>query len=275
MKKIFYTQSNFNRKEPYRILTSIYKSNNRLFVSKKPVSPLAINHLKHIATSEYKWQKFIGNRGKVIKGKLVDGTLEYKFLVHKTLDSLISTSLANKQLLLATQYFLSGIHIIDSLPSHKISTYPSNMLNQYLDHFDISPTSGKQFLDIANLDIATDNLILDSQQVYFLDCEWVTDFPVEKKFLLYRYCLYSALKYRQLFQNFNNLDLVEFAYGGLFFPANWLVSAFSKTEIKNDLENYFLKEEGFQTHIHIYKKHCTYIGHHFKLCSIFKKLCRI
>ena len=262
MKKIFYLKSNFNRKEQFRILTTIYKENNHLFVSKKPISKLAINHLSNFISSEKKWQKYIGNKGRVVKGKLIDGTIYYKFLNHKTLDTLIIDALSNKQLPLATQYFLSGINLIKNLPSRKINTYPSDKLNQYLKYFGVPPSPNQQYLDIANLDIVTDNLILDSKNNYYLDCGWLTNFPVEKKFVLYRYCLYSALKYRHLFQNYKNLDFSEFAYGELYFPTDWLARAFSSIEIKNDIKNYFLKEENFQAYIHIAKKKCKYIGCH-------------
>jgi len=259
MKRLLYIKSNFNRKEKYRIITSIYKNNGHFFVSKKPASPLAGDHLKNIIVSEKHWQNFIGNKGKVIKGQLTNETIEYKFLNHKTLDTLIVDSLSNKRFISATKYFFIGINIINNLPSHKINTFPTDKLNKYFKYFGATPLPGQQYLDIANLDIATDNLILDSQTTYFLDCEWITDFPVEKNMLIYRYCLYSALKYRQFFKNFNKLDLTEFAYSELFLPTKWLMHIFTPVEIKNNLENYFLKEENFQAYLHIVKRRSPYV----------------
>jgi hypothetical protein len=209
--------------------------------------------------NEKKWQNFIGKQGSVVKGSLVNGQIRYRFLSQPTLDNQIITALANKQFLLATDLFFMGLNLIYQLPSIVLRTYPALSLSGYLDLFQTAPLAHHHFVSPANLDIAPDNLIVSRRQTYYLDCEWVTDFPVEKNLLIYRYCLYALLRYQSLFLAYSRLKFCHFCYRGLLIPQDWFIRLFPPRG-QLQLHSYFLKEENFQSRLHLFKSKEKYFS---------------
>jgi len=256
MTNTLYSQSNLMRKKPFRIITSIVTNNkNKIVVLKKPVTKSAEKHIKQIHHNEIIYQKYLQGIGQVLISQPVNKHLEYNYIKNLSLDLQIVRALTDNNYPLATSYFSSGLNIINKLPSIKLNKYPQNQLKNYSKIFKKIPNTPNIFFPVGNIDINTDNIFIDSGTVTFIDCEWITNFPIEKNFILYRYCFYCAIKYSHLFTNTDTINIVEFWPEGPFLPQQWFDLAFD-SHLK--LQDYFLMENNFQNYVNLNKTNSIY-----------------
>ncbi len=254
MNKVLYAKTVASRKEKFRILTSIEERSGRRLVFKKALSPESRRHLGGILKNEEKWQNFIAETGKVLRGKLVESGsgIQYSFISDYNLEKNISDFLLEKDFAKASEHFSLGLRIIEGLPCFRLDALAQfTNLKQYREVFLANPVLPSYFIKTANLDIVADNLIISKDKPLFIDCEWIFDFPIERDFVKYRYLFYLANKIGPLLRKFSGKRMVNFVEPGLLIFEEWWSMAFNDLNRKL-LINFQRKEENFQRYVYDY-----------------------
>lgn len=247
MAKILYSKSNLRRKKKFRILTTIVQDGRNITVFKKSIYSESSRHLLSILKNEKKWQNYIGDLGCVQSGKLIDNKIEYTYLNYPTLEYKLCDSIINKNFTEATRYFKKGIDIIDNLPSQKIIKYQNK--NQYIKIFGLEPESNQKFVIVGNIDVVAENIIIKNKNVFYIDCEWLFNFPIEVNYIKYRYILNLLPKLKNLL-NFIKIDTFNsFGYQGLYIPSTWLKYAFPTKKDQELIIKFAQKELYFQKYV--------------------------
>lgn len=247
MKKLLYIKANLERVPKLRIVTKIIQKNKNILVCKKSFDNLSLKHLKKIRNNEIIWQRYIKNIGKVLKSKIKGDHLYYKYIKKDTLDKKISNALLAKDFNKATLYFKKGIDLINKIPNFKIKTHPK--INDYLSIFGLKPNLKCAFFKTSNIDITSENLIFSKKTIYFLDCEWVFDFPIEKDYIIFRYLISILPKNQPLFSTFKSLIFSEYGYKGFYIPDSWLQYSYPTKASKKRIIYFSKKEKHFQNYV--------------------------
>ena len=194
------------------------------------------------------WQNYIKDLGFVLPGKLIDkNKIEYKYIDHSTLEYKIYENLANKNFVQATRYFKKGIDIINSFPSQKINKYSNK--SQYKKIFGLEPEVNQNFILKGNIDVVAENIIIKNKKIFFIDCEWLFDFPIEVNFLKYRYTLNLLPKFKTILNFIEDDTFHSFGYPGLYIPSSWLKYAFPIKKDQKQIINFSQKELYFQKYV--------------------------
>jgi hypothetical protein len=237
-----FAKSNYFRKLKYRIITTITSK----YVIKKALSSKSIPHLKKILKNEKIWQNYIGNLGKVIKGKLKNKSLIYDYYNKPNIKTELHNAFINKNYKKFNFLLRKCFNYLDKLPTIKLNNYSQKQLNQYKKIFNLEPDLKDKLIKIANIDLLPDNLIFTNKQVFHIDSEWVYNFPLEIGFL----------KTRLIFRLLQNLNPVLIKYPKSFSlissnnipcPSIWAV--YIKKYTNEEVDNYIQKEINFQKYI--------------------------
>lgn len=248
MTKILYSKSNLRRKKKFKILTTIVKNDQDIKVYKESICSESNKHLLSILKNEKTWQNYIKDLGFVLPGKLINNNkIEYKYIDHSTLEYKIYENLANKNFTQATKYFKKGIDIINNFPFQKINKYPNK--SQYKKIFGLEPEVNQNFILKGNIDVVAENIIIKNKKTFFIDCEWLFDFPIEVNFLKYRYTLNLLPKLKNLLNFIENDTFHSFGYQGLYIPSTWLKYAFPIQKDQEQIIKFAQKELYFQKYV--------------------------
>lgn len=181
MKKVIYCKYNLNRAPQFQTKTVIYKDDRERYIEKYPLTELANNHMDKFESN----YRLIQNLYPVIEfvtcKRLPDG-IRYPYIVGTPMDEVLKGRIQQWD---------------DVLPQFKqmiTEIYKAN--DTYQCKF--TKTEGFQeiFGDIdckedvclcpCNLDVIFDNLMLVNNKITAFDYEWVCDFPVPEKYIIYR-----------------------------------------------------------------------------------------
>ena len=230
--KVIYSKYNRGRLPKFQIETSIYNDHGRLFVTKKALTADALSHIKTLNNNYIKISENYKNI-KIVKPSLKDNIITFEFIKGNSLDSLILESLLYK----------------DKQKLFELFEYYKNLINQMegevIENFCSSSTSAEVFgLDIklenvicispTNIDLIFDNIIINEEKNNFIiDYEWVFDFYIPVKFIIYRSVYYLILKYPEYLKGFIREE-----------------ELFSFFEISDNEKNVFYKmESNFQKYV--------------------------
>jgi len=176
--EIMYTKFNTTRKPKYQISTTIYKENETPYVKKKALNKSAIPHIQNLISNtdplceiihtETDSVTFAYIEGKTFsdllldacekcdKDKFIDLVNDYKKFIFKR-------EIIDKEIFNPTEEFV------------EMFGYPTEVLKNI------------QCFKKSNIDLNFDNIIIDADGNYIiLDSEWVFDFEIPVKFVLFR-----------------------------------------------------------------------------------------
>lgn len=185
--KIDYIKYNRERKKRFRFSTSVEKKNNKKIVVKRPLNEKAEKTMRNWLGHEDAWKGMLPNL------KYAEGRLEGKNYVTEFIEGISlqvylyrwihePTTLISKIKELEARYFRpEGKNVVEFQFSEAFEhvfgeTYPKEEKSLLYTNID---------LNFANLKLASDG------EVYNFDYEWIFDFPIPYKYVLWR--MYSQL----------------------------------------------------------------------------------
>lgn len=184
--KLLYTKYNRNRKDKYKIKTSIYENENgKRIVCKESLTDSGLFHLNIINENYYLLKNFYKkcelNIPRLENNKLI---LEYK------MGNTMATQLLNA---INEEDDRKIFGILDFFKEILIGFDKSNIIDYY-DTDDFEIIFGNNYynlckcksLKVSNIDLNLDNIIIDKDAVTILDYEWVFKFPLPIEFIIYR-----------------------------------------------------------------------------------------
>ena len=185
MKKVLYTKFNSYRRTDFQIKTSIIDEDSVRYVIKEAMNDKAVTQIAkmkdnyELLSKAYKDIKVIPyeETDNGLKFEFKDGTslLEGVDFVHDDIDDIVTR--INKALDIVLD--ISDEYIGDFEMSEEFGAFFSECI----------PDKEKSY-KIANIDSIFDNFVVADREVWCLDYEWVLDFSVPVKYLIYRSILY-------------------------------------------------------------------------------------
>ena len=187
--KLLYTQTNYTRLPAFRLQTSILRSSKGLIIEKKSVSDEGLAHITELQKNQSLIQKNYPTLKlpKIIKTS--KKSIQYEFIDGKNLQVELEEALFNKSYAKADDIVKKAISWISALSTTEVD-------RAQIDHF--AKFLGFPKLDLrilgpnynafrpALLDLKLANLIEHGSNMYLVDTEWVYDWCVPARFVLWR-----------------------------------------------------------------------------------------
>lgn len=183
MKRVIYCKYNQNRASRFQTKTKICQTENKLFIEKQALTEKAIVHVKSFRKN-YESVKNIYPKIELIPCQMNEEIVHYPFIKGKNIDKLLKENVSSWDGL-----FVFLKNIIDDLflvnPENKCHF---EMTEGFIELFGNVDCANDICIQPCNLDMIFDNLIFteDHEKVKAFDYEWVCDFPVPEKYVIYR-----------------------------------------------------------------------------------------
>ena len=187
--KLLYSKQNYYRSPEYRIQTSIYNGES-VSVSKKPIHSNAKTHIENMRDN-YESLSKIYRTVKVTDCWKKNGIVYFPFVngeallsdldvVHSSIDEIIAA--VKKAMDVVFDYTCEGEPFEETKEFNEY--YPG-----------CHPRAGEISYPVTNIDSNFDNFIVDGDNIWCIDYEWVVDFKVPINYVKFRNLLYFYTKY--------------------------------------------------------------------------------
>lgn len=244
MKEILYTKFNSTRKPEYQVSTSIVVEDGKKYVVKKAIQYVAEEHLKIVSENAKKIESLY-SQIKVVSNKSSQNALVFPFITGKSL--LDNVDFANDSL----------EEIVEKVKNVliKVNTYNPEymcdfeMTDAFATLFENCNPKDEKATTISNVDGILGNFVeTEDGTIWSIDYEWVLDFPVPIRFVIYRSLLYLYTDYQATLERYTSLD-------GFF-------KCFDFTE--GDINLFQNMEECFQHYVHGKNREYIYVDRYKK-----------
>lgn len=188
---ILFAQASYLRKPQYIVLTKLIEKNGKKFIHKSPIYPEGKKHIQQILRNH----KLIQTTFKSLTLPSIqeDGnSIFIEYIEKPNLESQIESFLIEGQLEEANSIIKDFIKDIQSIPSKSVNPYNSPGFSEMFDPSRSNYSNKKiDCIHPGLFDINLDNFILHNSKYYFIDFEWIFDFPIPKDYLILR-SIYSV-----------------------------------------------------------------------------------
>lgn len=197
--KILFSRSNLFRKNNYQLATIIYEYRNKKYVRKIALLKESLPHLKKIENNylEIKKQFILTPKITLIKENYID----FEYLPFPSLESIIEKYLINHQFEDTETILKIYLSFISNLKEIKTSIYKNKEFIKIFDQEKLYDQKKEESCLIKSvLDYNLDNLLYDENKnnLYLIDWEWILNFPLPKKYIIFRAIFYLASKFQSL-----------------------------------------------------------------------------
>lgn len=234
------------RKEPYRIITRIYRDQSGEFhVSKSPCKAQNRDHLSQMAKTENKLKAIKPGFRVCPVARDTEGNIGFKYVDGISLDNVLTENILNKDYDGFAKHLDQFIHNLEKLPSKTL--VPSKqegfaeVLGNYSHKTEACITSGL-------LDVNFDNFIIDDDgRQWLIDYEWVFDFAIPRRFLVTRALFYFFAQKQQLLVGAINKDNTAIRLSESVIVPEVIYKKYKK--YFQDLTTFSKMESAFQTYV--------------------------
>jgi O-antigen biosynthesis protein len=251
MKKILFAKYNRTRRDEYQLSTIIYKGDYGYYVEKMALNQKALQHI-HEFKEKYQNLEEIYTNMKLLKPTLIENGVVFNYIEGETVDLYLMKSESDiNSLVVKINNIISKVYqyntdaVIDFFQTE-------SFVNVFGDIGDIHCKA----LKITNIDAIFDNIMIQGDEIYCLDYEWVFDFPIPIDFSIYRSLLYFYNKYYSYFSSFINIQNFIEKFG----------FSLEKQEV------YWSMEEQFQQYVQGNKRCYIYTNNYKKKIKTFDEL---
>lgn len=202
-----FVKYNTDRKVSYRTVTSIKESENERYVIKKVCGSLGNAHLAQLPQKQKVWAQnqhsFICNMG-----EYSDGFYKEKYITGMRMDEkILIKSRSPREIIETLKEFVDDYFV----PNESELT-PFVMTDAFKDIFGTEDFEDEKSLRVTNIDLILPNLIYKDEHVYAIDCEWIFDFPIPYKYVIWRMLRYLYFQYHKRMKEYISIGnyLTEF-----------------------------------------------------------------
>ena len=185
-----FVKYNPSRKSKYNVITSIKEENAIRYVKKTACSKAANAHLSQLPQKQKEWSKnqhlFICNAG-----EFKDGSYQERYLDGLRLD---------EKILMKTHSPKDIIDVLKQIVSNYFTPKEYEltdfvMSEDFIDIFGQVNFEDEKSLRVTNIDLTLSNLICKDDKIYAIDCEWIFDFAIPYKYVIWRMIRYFYFQY--------------------------------------------------------------------------------
>lgn len=261
---ILFAKPNSQRKKEFRIDTLIYKKGGKTVVKKYINNRDAQNHLLQYVKNVKIIKRELSTvfLPKILTQK--NSFLEIEYINSPSLESIIENSLIEKNFDKAQDCILTLKAVLDSFKSLHVCPYNDN--NFHLNFDPENKYRSRKTEDcyrLGVLDLNFDNILVDSyDRIFLLDCEWMYNFPIPKKYIQFRALFYLCNKLQSIIATYCSEDFPCYEVLLYFLiPVRWFTVLGTS---QDEIEKYMYFEHVFQNKIQL-------INHKFDHTRILKK----
>ena len=178
-----YVKFSIEREAEKQIFTVIENSDHKR-VKKYQFSPNAHEHLKNVSGQEQEINRIFGGKFIGCPCKLKDDHIDFEFIDGKSLAHYISESVLERK---TTPELFEYLKILKDAMK-KISTRQKFVASEDFVKFFCTDCADKKFKlsKYSFIDLIPDNIIINNDNRYIIDYEWVLSFPVPVEFIIFR-----------------------------------------------------------------------------------------
>ena len=197
MADVIYIKYNRTRKEEFQIKTEILREDGALWVEKSALTEAGIPHIRSFQNKYEALKRQHVNIQAAEPQISPDGrTARFAYLTGRTLAEELGEKIAGGQAPLeAIREVVEKICQV-----HPEYAAPFVITDRLTEVFGLTPKFQDQALAVSNIDALMENILVTEKGWYFLDYEWVYDFPVPLGFVKYRILFYFYRKYGSLME---------------------------------------------------------------------------
>lgn len=178
-RKVIFAKINSDRRKAYRIKTVIQKDLHNCEVIKTALCEEAIDHIDRIERNS---KIVINKKIRYLSAGKSKDTVKYKYINGETL---------TKKLLdvVEVKNEKKFVDILDDFINEVLYNQSSENIyggKKFREVFGTDEKGKALCLNPANIDIILDNVFYEEGKCYIIDAEWVFDFPVPVKFVVWR-----------------------------------------------------------------------------------------
>lgn len=187
MQTVIFSKFSNERKKEFQILTKIVDIDGVKHIYKEAMSEKANSHIKSLVNKKMILEKAFQDKNiNIVDSQLIsDGVAELQYINGKTLDDTLTELLDNGDINSAIKMLIDFFKSIQTEEKCKIS-------NDFKEIF------GKVEIDkyckakVSNIDLILSNILNDENGYWLSDYEWMFDFDVPYKYILYRTLLFNV-----------------------------------------------------------------------------------
>lgn len=180
---IIYAKLNNTRRKEFCISTVIYENQGKHFVQKRMLDKSAHKHIENIYNNQ---QKFLPEKFEYLKGEYIGGAIRYPYIQNENLDMQMTKLLeagkvkeVEQEIDYIFNAFISKAQMKDDFYSY-----------EFMKHFGCEKINNKdeciECIEGCNIDLIFDNLYKIKGNYIVIDPEWVFDFWIPVKFVIWR-----------------------------------------------------------------------------------------
>ncbi len=252
MREVIYTKYNSVRRPEYQISTSIFLEDETKYVEKKAITKAAIEHIETILQNAEKMNDVYADI-KILSGDYEEGKIVFPFIKGKNL--LQGIDLKNEDLDVIVEKITLVLQKIHNYRPEYVDTF--HMTDAFKDFFAECTPKEEPAVALANIDGIFGNFIeAEDGSIWCIDCEWVLDFFVPIRFIVYRSLLYFYVdNYTYLGSRISETDFIRM---------------FDFSE--EDMELFQTMEDIFQQYVHGENRKYIYVEQYKKSSRTFNSL---
>lgn len=181
MRKVIFCKYNYNRAPKYQTKTTIFSDEDKRYIEKYPLNDEAFFHMQSFLEN-YEKVKNIYPKVKFIQGKKIENGICYDYIEGVSLDEVIKRKYTDwNEKIRAMKTIIDEIYV----PTTAVTT-EFKMTDGFRKIFGDIDCSGDVCVCPCNLDVIFDNLMVVENKIIGFDYEWVYDFPVPNRYVIYR-----------------------------------------------------------------------------------------
>lgn len=179
---IIFSKYNRERRPEYRLATYIENRGQEKIVIKKALCEEAQNNIKAIKKHELEWKGILPNV-LCIEGRITDKGYESRYIKGFGLDELMYAYRTDLERFIEKTRF----YIKKYFTPEEDTLIPFKVTDQFINVFGKEYPDRAESMRITNIDALFSNMKLGEDcKVYAFDYEWVFDFPVPYKYVIWR-----------------------------------------------------------------------------------------
>lgn len=197
---LLYAKYNRHRLPPFQIETSIWQDRDQKFVLKKALAPDAVPHLQRMHEQAALIRRSLHGDHIRLPGVIIidEQTLRFDFVEGRSLDALLANAFREQD----KAQFLDIITEYRALLNSAFATVPAPVLTEAMQQvFGLASSAELDglgpFLTPALADPVFENILVDGDQHYLVDHEWVFEGCLPVSFVLFRSLFYFYEKNKE------------------------------------------------------------------------------
>jgi|GEM_PF-2193846 hypothetical protein len=190
MKNLLFAKYNRTRQEDFQISTCIYEDETRYYVEKKALNKNALLHI-HNFQKNYEILSKVDLNLRFLEPTVLEDKSVFAFIKGETLTTSLVQYLSDIDLLISN--IKTAILKIFSYKDSEIIDFVHT--KEFEEVFGSIENKSFRSLKVSNIDTIFDNIMIQNDEYYCLDYEWVFQFPIPMDYCVYRSLLFFYLAY--------------------------------------------------------------------------------